>query len=60
MPAQDEQPAPDAVEMEAAAAQDTEPPAGDAMPLQVSFFANRFWLKSQQQCFQAACCCSVP
>ena len=65
VPAQDEQPAPDAVQMEAAAAQDAEPPAGDAVPVQVNFTTNRFWLNLQRQCLQcsgisATCCCSVP
>ena len=64
VPAQDEQPAPDAVQMEAAAAQDAEQPAGDAMPMQVSSITRDFWLNFWSQCFEysglsAACCCSL-
>ena len=50
--AQDPQPAPDAMRMEAAAAQGAELPAGDDTPLQVSCITDHFWLNVQQQYFQ--------
>ena len=43
-PAQHQQTVSDAAQTEAAAAQDAEPPAGEAVPLQVSSIADHQWL----------------